>query len=98
MGLRTCGGWLRRRRGLLPAVGLRAVWWSALLLLMVGGRPVLGPGSLPERWVALAPFILGLSLCAGLRLVAPHRHLRLAALGLGTLHGTAVALVWTAFG
>jgi hypothetical protein len=52
----------------------------------------------PERWMALAPFALGLLLCAGLRLFASPRHLRTAALGLGALHGTAVVLVWTAFG
>jgi hypothetical protein len=72
-------------------------WWSALVLLLVGGRPILGLEAVPERWVALAPFVVGLSLCAAVRLGAASRRLGAAALGLGALHGTAVVLVWTAF-
>jgi hypothetical protein len=72
-------------------------WWAALLLLVVGGRPIVGMEAVPERWVALAPFVIGLLLCAAVRLLATPRRLRVAALGLGALHGTAAVLVWTAF-
>lgn len=87
----------RRRRALLVAATHRLAWWSALALLVVGGRPILGAEPLPEQWAALAPFAAGLLLCAAVRLLARPGRLRLAALGLGALHGTAVVLVWTAF-
>jgi hypothetical protein len=96
-GLLALGRAARRQRAVLLAVGHRAAWWSALALLMVGGRPILGSEPLPERWAALAPFAAGLLLCAAVRLLATPGRLRLAALGLGALHGTALVLVWTAF-
>lgn len=96
-GLLALGRAARRQRALLLAAGHRAAWWSALGLLMVGGRPILGSEPLPERWAALAPFAAGLLLCAAVRLLATPGRLRLAALGLGALHGTALVLVWTAF-
>lgn len=93
--------WLRRsahhHRAALRAIGERLAWWGALGLLVLGGRPVLGPGPVPEQWLALAPFVAGLLLCAGLRLGSRAGRLRTGALGLGALHGTAAALVWAAF-
>lgn len=88
---------VRRRRALLVAATHRLAWWSALALLVAGGRPILGAGPLPERWAALAPFAAGLLLCAAVRLLARPGRLRFFALGLGALHGTALVLVWTAF-
>ncbi|MCX4245284.1 hypothetical protein [Paraliomyxa miuraensis] len=96
-GLRALGRGARRHRRPLRALGERLAWWSALGLLVLGGRPVLGEGPVPEPWLALAPFVAGLLLCALLRLTSSARQLRMAALWLGALHGTAAALVWTAF-
>jgi hypothetical protein len=96
-GLMVLGRAARQRRAALVAVGHRVAWWSALVLLVVGGRAILGPEALPERSAALAPFVAGLLLCAAVRLLAAPRRLRVAALGLGALHGTALVLVWTAF-
>lgn len=96
-GLRAVGRGAHRHRVALVAVGHRVAWWSALALLVLGGRPVLGAEALPERWAALAPFAAGLLLCAMVRLFAAPGRLRVAALGLGALHGTALVLVWTAF-
>lgn len=96
-GLRATGRAARHHRGPLAAIGHRAAWWSALALLVLGGRPVVGLGTLPERTGALAPFAAGLLLCALVRLLAAPGRLRLFALGLGALHGTALVLVWTAF-
>jgi hypothetical protein len=96
-GLRSTVEAAHRHRRILFAVSLRLAWWTAVVLLVVGGRPMLGMDPLPSRWVALVPFAVGLGLCAVLRLVTGPRHLRTAALGLGALHGTAVMLVWTAF-
>ena len=96
-GLRATARGARRHRAVLGAIGHRLAWWSALALLVLGGRPIVGLGELPERTGALAPFALGLLLCAVARLLAAPGRLRLAALGLGALHGTALVLVWTAF-
>lgn len=96
-GLRALGRAARRRRAELVAAGHRVAWWSALALLVMGGRPILGADPLPDQWAALAPFAAGLLLCAAVRLLATPGRLRLAALGLGALHGVAVVLVWTAF-
>lgn len=87
----------RRHRAALRALGERVTWWGALALLVVGGRPVLGAGEVPERWLALAPFVMGLTLCAALRFSARSGRIRGAALALGALHGAATVLVWTAF-
>lgn len=96
-GLRASGRGLVRHRRALGPVTLRVAWWSALLLLVVGGQPVLGLDPLPEPEVVLAPFAAGLTLCAALQLGSSRRHLRFAALALGALHSTAITLVWTAF-
>ena len=96
-GLRAAARGAQRHRIALVAAGHRVAWWSALALLVLGGRPILGAEALPERWAALAPFAAGLLLCAVVRLFAAPRRLRVAALGLGALHGTALVLVWTAF-
>jgi hypothetical protein len=96
-GLRALGRLAYRQRAALWAASHRLAWWAALLLLVVGGGPLLGMEAVPTREVALAPFVAGLLLCAVVRLLAAPRRLRVAALGLGALHGTAVALVWTAF-
>lgn len=95
-GLRaTAIGAYTHRQGLF-AVGQRVAWWSALVLLFVGGETVLGDGALPGRTAMLAPFAVGLALCALVRLLTPARHLATAALGLGALHGVAIVMVWTA--
>jgi hypothetical protein len=96
-GLRALGHAAIHHRAGLLAASHRMAWWAALLLLVVGGLPVVGMEALPARGVALAPFVVGLLLCAAVRLLAGPRRLRVAALGLGALHGTAAALVWTAF-
>lgn len=88
-------GW--HHRGIALLAGQRLLWWGALALLVLGGRAVLGLDPLPSRWMVLAPFVAGLAVCAMLRL-ASHRRLRVAALALGSLHGAAAVLVWTAFG
>jgi len=96
--LRGLGRFAVQHRSALAAIALRGAWWVALLLLVVGGRPVLGLDAVPARELALAPFAIGLALCAAVRLLADPRHLRVGALALGALHATALALVWTAFG
>ncbi len=96
-GLGALGRLAYRRRAVIFAATHRVAWWAALGLLVMGGRPVLGLEAVPERWIAVAPFVAGLVLCAAVRLLAPSRRLRVAALGLGALHGTAAVLVWTAF-
>lgn len=96
-GLRALGRGAHRRRAVLWAAGQRAAWWSALALLVIGGRSIVGLGALPERWDALAPFVAGLVLCGGVRLLAAAGPLRAMALVLGALHGAALVLVWTAF-
>lgn len=80
------------------AVVYRMMWWSALGLLVFGGSVVLGHGELPGRELVLAPFVVALAICGVLRLVAAERHLRVAALGLGVMHGGAAVMVWSAFG
>jgi hypothetical protein len=96
-GLRATGRTAWRQRAAIAALAVRVAWWSALALLLAGGRPILGLGALPERTAALAPFVAGLVLCGGVRLWAAPRRLRVAALALGVLHGAALVLVWTAF-
>ncbi len=89
---------LYRRRALGWTLLGRLSWWGSLLLLVVGGGPLLRPGTLPDRQTAIAPFVAGLAICAVLRLCVAHRHVRVAALVLGAMHGAALVLVWTAFG
>lgn len=94
---RSTTGFLRERKAVVRAIVYRMMWWSALGLLVLGGGVVLGHGELPQREIVLAPFVVALAICGVLRLVAAERHLRVAALGLGVMHGGAVVMVWSAF-
>lgn len=87
--------WQNRARAY--PVAPRALWWGALLSLLLGGRVILGTEALPGRLEVLAPFAIGLGCCALVRLLASADHLRTAALGLGAVHGLAAAMVWSAF-
>ncbi len=89
-------GTIEHRRD-VAAAGHRIAWWLALALLVVGGRAILGLDAVPGRVAALAPFAAGLGLCAWLRVANAPARLRIAALGLGAVHGLAAVLVWTAF-
>lgn len=96
-GTRALGRGALRQRAAISAVSQRFAWWAALALLVMGGRPILGLEALPTRGIALAPFVVGLLLCAAVRLWARSAGLRVGALALGALHGAALVLVWTAF-
>ncbi|MCA9649343.1 MAG: hypothetical protein KC501_05510, partial [Myxococcales bacterium] len=69
-GARALGRVAVARRRMLMALGHRLMWWAALGMLLLGGPAVLGHGELPERGQLLAPFAVGLVLCAALRLLA----------------------------
>ncbi|MBL9101889.1 MAG: hypothetical protein JNL82_13080 [Myxococcales bacterium] len=84
-----------RRQAVLFGLLTRAMWWSALVLLLLGGQALLeihGRAPLDQR--ALPAFALGLGLCALLVTIAAQARLRWAALVLGFSHGGLLALVW----
>jgi len=68
-------------------VSTRALWWSALALLVVVGRDLLGGTVSAWSEAALTWSLVGLGACALVTLAARPRHLRLAAATLGVGHG-----------
>ncbi len=94
VGDRTAGA-LQRHQAVLFALFTRALWWTALVLLFLGGRALV---EIHERapfvQQALPVFLTGLALCAFLLVVASPARLRWAAFALGLGHGGLLALVW----
>jgi hypothetical protein len=88
-------GALQRHRAVLLALFARALWWTALALLFLGGRALV---EIHERApfveAALPVLLTGLVLCAFLLLFARHARMRWAAFALGLGHGGLLALVW----
>ncbi len=91
-------GWTRRVA--LARVGHRLLWWTALVLLVLVGRALLGEGASPgdELWVGsmLTWFVLGLGLAGVVLLTAPETRMRRAAFALAASHGALALLVWFA--
>lgn len=84
-----------RHQALLFGLFTRVLWWSALVLLLLGGQALVeihGRAPLDQR--AFPAFALGLGLCALLVTIAAQARLRWAALVLGFSHGGLLALVW----
>jgi len=88
-------GALARHQALLLALFTRALWWTALVLLFLGGRALV---EIHERSpflaTALPSLLAGLALCAFLLLFASQARMRWAAFALGLGHGGLLALVW----
>ncbi|MBK9756766.1 MAG: hypothetical protein IPO88_25360 [Nannocystis sp.] len=88
-------GALARHQALLLALLTRALWWTALVLLFLGGRALV---EIHERSpflaTALPSLLAGLALCAFLLLFASQARMRWAAFALGLGHGGLLALVW----
>lgn len=88
-------GALARHQALLLALLTRALWWTALVLLFLGGRALV---EIHERSpflaTALPSLLAGLALCAFLLLFANQARMRWAAFALGLGHGGLLALVW----
>jgi len=94
VGDRTAGA-LQRHQAVLFALFVRALWWTALALLLLGGRALVeihDPAPFVQQ--ALPVFLTGLALCAFLLVVASPARLRWAAFALGLGHGGLLALVW----
>lgn len=84
-----------RHRALLFGLFTRAMWWGALVLLLLGGQALVEiHGRAPLDQQALPAFAAGLGLCALLVVIAAQARLRWAALVLGFSHGGLLALVW----
>ena len=94
VGDRTAGA-LQRHQSLLLGLFTRALWWTALVLLFLGGRALV---EIHERnpflEAALPSLLAGLALCAFLLLFASQARMRWAAFALGLGHGGLLALVW----
>lgn len=94
VGDRTAGA-LQRHQNLLLGLFTRALWWTALVLLFLGGRALV---EIHERnpflEAALPSLLAGLALCAFLLLFASQARMRWAAFALGLGHGGLLALVW----
>jgi len=94
VGDRTAGA-LQRHQAVLFALFVRALWWTALALLLLGGRALVEiHDAAPFVQQALPMFLTGLALCAFLLVVASPARLRWAAFALGLGHGGLLALVW----
>ena len=94
VGDRIAGG-LQRHQATLFALFVRALWWTALALLLLGGRALVEiHDAAPFVQQALPVFLTGLALCAFLLVVASPARLRWAAFALGLGHGGLLALVW----
>ena len=94
VGDRTAGA-MQRHQDVLFALFVRALWWTALVLLFLGGRALIDIHAAPafsER--ALPVFLTGLALCGFLLVAARPARLRWAAFALGLGHGGLLALVW----
>jgi len=94
VGDRTAGA-LQRHQAVLLGLFTRALWWTALVLLFLGGRALV---EIHERnpflEAALPSLLAGLALCAVLLLFASQARMRWAAFALGLGHGGLLALVW----
>lgn len=88
-------GALQRHRAFILGFFTRALWWTALGLLLLGGRALV---EIHERTpfleTALPSLLGGLALCAVLLLFASPARMRWAAFALGLGHGGLLALVW----
>ncbi len=94
VGDRTAGA-MQRHQAVLFALFVRALWWTALALLFLGGRALVEiHEAAPFVQQALPVFLTGLALCAFLLVVASPARLRWAAFALGLGHGGLLALVW----
>ena len=94
VGDRTAGA-LQRHQAVLFALFVRALWWTALALLFLGGRALVEiHDAAPFVQHALPVFLMGLALCAFLLVVASPARMRWAAFALGLGHGGLLALVW----
>ena len=88
-------GALQRNQAVLFALFVRAMWWTALALLFLGGRALVEiHDHAPFVQQALPVFLSGLAMCAFLLVVASPARLRWAAFALGLGHGGLLALVW----
>jgi hypothetical protein len=88
-------GALQRNQAVLFALFVRAMWWTALALLFLGGRALVEiHDHAPFVQQALPVFLSGLAMCAFLLIVASPARLRWAAFALGIGHGGLLALVW----
>lgn len=92
--------WCWTQRVTLVRVGHRLLWWTALALLVLVGRALLGDGASPgaELWLdsTLAWFVLGLALACVVLITAPETRMRRAAFALAGSHGALALLVWFA--
>lgn len=89
---------IHRRRG-LTLVGVRALWWGALALLVAGGPLLLGTPAAdapPSRPLWL--FGAGLGACAAVAALAVERRLRWGAFVLGLAHAGLGLLTWAVLG
>lgn len=86
-GLRWLGGGVWHQREAIGAFSTRVLWWSALALLVLVGRDVLGGAVSAWSGAALTWSLIGLGACALVTLAARPQHLRLAAAVLGVGHG-----------
>lgn len=92
--------WCWTRRVGLARVGQRVLWWSALALLVLAGRALLGEGGAPgdELWLrsTLLWFVLGSAMASVVLITAPELRMRRAAFALAGSHGALALLVWFA--
>lgn len=94
VGDRTAGA-LQRHQAFILGFFTRALWWTALGLLFLGGRALVEiHDRSPFLETALPSLLGGLALCAVLLLFASQARIRWAAFALGLGHGGLLALVW----
>lgn len=88
-------GGLQRHRAALFGLFVRAMWWGALALLLLGGRALVEiHDRAPFIQEALPVLLTGFAMCAFLLVVASPARLRWAAFALGLGHGGLLSLVW----
>lgn len=89
--------WCWTQRVALTRVGHRLLWWTALVLLVLAGRALLGEGTGPgdELWLGsmLQWFVIGLAMAGVVLLTAPEPRMRRAAFALAGSHGALALLV-----
>lgn len=89
-------GWTHR--ALVVAVLVRVVWWASLWLAISAASNIFDVRSSLDVPATLERLGLGLALCWGVVVFATAKHLRWAAIVLGTAHGALGWLLWTASG
>lgn len=93
------GRWTWTHRIGLARAGQRLLWWTALAMLVVVGRALVGIDSGVElEWFAdaLPWLIAGLAMAAFVLVAARETRLRRAAFVLAGAHGSLALLVWLA--